>query len=192
MTPKLVLAIAVWSVAAAGGLYAVTAHGAAEGRPASAPATLGASLRSSGRATIVVAAHPSCPCTRATLHELRKVAEEANGAADIVILLAGHGTDRVADDIRANAASIPGARIVEDKDRAIAESLGAHTSGTVLFYDVTGALRFSGGITPSRGHEGASAGADAVRALVKDSAATTPRSTPIYGCPISDSKSPKS
>jgi hypothetical protein len=176
---RLVVAIAVWAVAATGGLYAVTAHGAAAGQSAEAPAH----VRASGRASIVVAAHPECPCTRATLHELNRIASEHAGAADITILFAGHASgDRVARDLRELANAIPNAHVVDDPDRTIAASFGAHTSGTVLFYDAAGALRFAGGITSSRGHEGDSAGGDALRALLDKTAAS--HSAPIYGCPI--------
>jgi len=182
---RLAAAIVVWASAAGGGLYAVTAHGAAPGNVAEAPASLAGNLRSAGRATIVVTAHPSCPCTRATLHELARIAREVKGAADIVLLFAGKGDrDRVAAELRRSAEGIAGARVVEDPDRAIAKSLGAHTPGTVLFYDTRGALRFSGGITRARGHEGSSAGADTLRSLVAETGPSAPATTPVYGCPL--------
>jgi hypothetical protein len=191
---RLFVAIAVWGAAAAGGLYAVAAHGAAPGRAADAPATLASSLRSAGRASIVVAAHPSCPCTRATFHELDRIlASDAFRAArpDVVILFAGSSKrDRVAADLRAQASRMPGVRVVDDPKQEIARSLGAHTSGTVLFYDAGGALKFSGGITPSRGHEGDNAGAGTIRALLAASAAAKAPSTPVYGCSLSDDPTP--
>ncbi|MBX3227535.1 MAG: RedB protein [Labilithrix sp.] len=180
---RVVVALVVWAAAASGGLYAVAAHGARAGAAAEAPETLRAELHTSGRATIVVAAHPSCPCTRATLRELDRIARDTHGAADVVVLFAGSERDRVGVELRRAAEAIPGARVVDDPARAIAKSLGAHTSGTVLFYDADGALRFSGGITPSRGHEGDSAGADEIRALVAG-ATRGHATTPVFGCPL--------
>ena len=69
----LILAVGVWGAATAGGLYTIAAHGAAPGVAADAPAMLAASFRTSGRATLVIAAHPACPCTRATFHELDRI-----------------------------------------------------------------------------------------------------------------------
>lgn len=186
--PKLAVAIVAWIAAATGGLYAVAAHGAAPGVAAAAPASLATNLRSAGRPTIVVAAHPSCPCTRATLHQLAQIASDAKGATDIVILFSGRvERDHVASELRQSAERVAGARVIDDPDRALAKSVGAHTSGTVLFYDARGALRFSGGITPSRGHEGDSAGADTIRALVAEAGPTTPATTPVYGCSLAAS-----
>ena len=52
-----------------------------------------------------------------------------------------------------------GVRIVDDRQGSRRAS-GAHTSGTVLFYDASGALKFSGGI-PRRTRS--NAGADIIR-----------------------------
>jgi hypothetical protein len=191
----LVLAVGIWGVAAAGGLYAVTAHGAAPGRAAEAPATLAASLRNSGRATLVIAAHPACPCTRATFHELERILSsarsEGDALPDVVVLFAGNPQrDHVASDLREHAERMKGVRIVDDPKLEIAKSLGAHTSGTVLFYDADGALKFAGGITASRGHEGDNRGADAVRALLEKTPAATTNHTPVYGCSLRTKTAP--
>ena len=45
--------------------------------------------------------------------------------------------------------------------------MGATTSGHVLLYDAGGVLRFAGGITDGRGHEGDNAGLDAALALLR-------------------------
>ena len=193
---RLTLAIGLWGVATAGGLYTIAAHGAAAGKPAEAPATLAASFRQTGlgqtgRATLVITAHPACPCTRATLHQLERVltsTRETAAPADVVILFAGTQHDRVATDLRSLAERIKGARIIDDPNREIAKLLGAHTSGTVLFYDARGALKFSGGITPSRGHEGDSAGADAIRALLNDTSGVS--RAPVYGCSLNSKSTP--
>ena len=44
-------------------------------------------------------------------------------------------------------------------------SFGVATSGQVLLYDPNGELRYSGGITRSRGHPGANAGRAAIESL---------------------------
>lgn len=190
---RLIVAVGVWGAATAGGLYTIAAHGAAAGAAAEAPPTLAASLREPGHASIVVTAHPSCPCTRATLHELERILSAASAKpahAGVVVLFAGNAKrDHVAAELRALAARVPGARVIDDPKLEIAKSLGAHTSGTVLFYDAAGALKFNGGITVSRGHEGDSNGGDTLRALLASEAPRT-RSTPVYGCPLSSNATP--
>ena len=182
----LVLALTVWAAACAAGLFIITAHSAKPGRAAAAPAELASKLRASGRATLVMIAHPSCPCTRASLHELQRVTAGAQ-TADVVILFAGSSKrDRVGDDLRGIAESIPGVRVVDDPGGVQAKALGAHTSGTALFYDRAGTLRFSGGITASRGHEGDSAGGEQLRALLREDVQATAAATatPVYGCAL--------
>lgn len=191
---RLIFAIGLWGAATAGGLYTIAAHGAAPGAAPDAPASLAASFRSSGRATLIVAAHPACPCTRATFHQLERILVNGTGNTDVVILFAGNPErDRVASDLRGLAARMKGVRIIDDPKQEIAKSVGAHTSGTVLFYDASGALKFSGGITPSRGHEGDSAGSNTVRSLLAASASPSSSSTshtPVFGCSLNSSSNP--
>ena len=191
--PLLVLGAALWIGVAGVGLYAVAAHGAAPGRPPATPEHLSTTLRTPGRATLVMATHPHCPCTRASLRELARVLSKSPDAVDVVILLSGaRQRDRIAEELRAMAAGLPGSpRVIDDFGGVEAARLGAHTSGTVVFFDRTGTLRFSGGITASRGHEGGSAGADAVSALLLEESRREPRrsasdltAAPVYGCKI--------
>lgn len=207
----LVAGLGAWLALAAAGLVAMTAHGAAPGQEPSAPSRLpadselAARVRAGGRATLVMAAHPGCPCTRASLRELARIVSSSPGAAEVVILFAhpravgaspaGAERDRVAADLRALAGAIPGAQVLDDPGGAEASRLGAHTSGTVLLYDRAGALKFSGGVTPSRGHEGDSRGADALRALLRAQvspeapAAAGSSEARVYGCPLFDGAS---
>ena len=63
-------------------------------------------------------------------------------------------------------------------------SFVAWISNTPL-YDAGGQLRFSGGITPARGHAGDNAGRSAIVALV-ESASSAPVETPVFGCSLLD------
>jgi len=68
----------------------------------------------------------------------------------------------------------------------------------VLLYDAAGALRFSGGITAARGHEGDSMGAAAIlsllsaaspavtAALAPEARQTALRAAPVFGCPLEE------
>jgi hypothetical protein len=95
--------------------------------------------------------------------------------------------------LRAQAAALPGVRLTEDP--AEAARFVARTSGQVLVYDAHGQLAFQGGLTPSRGHEGANAGADALLRLTAAPATgagasapapppASPRVSAVFGCTL--------
>jgi hypothetical protein len=81
-------------------------------------------------------------------------------------------------------------RILPDPDGRLAASLGGLTSGHVVLYDANGRLRYQGGITASRGHEGTNAGELAVIDALRGGTADT-RSLPVFGCPIQDQTFPQ-
>ncbi len=66
---------------------------------------------------------------------------------------------------------------------------GVKGSGHVLLYQPSGRLVFSGGITPSRGHEGDNPGRAAVISLVLQGRSPVNR-TPVYGCPLLEPPAP--
>ena len=81
------------------------------------------------------------------------------------------------------AAMIPGLRAITDQDGQEAGRFGVKGSGHVLLYQPSGQLVFSGGITPSRGHEGDNPGRSAVISLILQGRSPVDR-TPVYGCPL--------
>jgi hypothetical protein len=89
--------------------------------------------------------------------------------------------------LRTQAAGIQGVTVISDDDGLLSREFGAATSGHILLYDGTGRLRFSGGITPSRGQEGESAGKERLLAILN---ASTPTGevvqSSVYGCPLLD------
>lgn len=137
-----------------------------------------------GRATLVMVAHPQCPCTRASLAELARLMARIDADAWVLFLRpegVEPGWERTGS--WAAAAAIPGVRVLADVDGAAARAFGAETSGHVVFYDATGALRFSGGITAARGHEGPSAGGDAILAAMHGEE-PGPGCALTFGCPL--------
>ncbi len=81
------------------------------------------------------------------------------------------------------AACIPGVSVLADPDGVEARRFGALTSGDAFLYDAGGRLVFRGGITPSRGHQGESAGRSAIEAFLKGGRPRT-ATAPVFGCPI--------
>lgn len=77
------------------------------------------------------------------------------------------GANLYATTAWALGARIPGAHRVIDHGSVEACRFGARISGEVMLFDASGALRFHGGVTPSRGHEGESEGADALDAALR-------------------------
>jgi len=137
-----------------------------------------------GRSTLLLFAHPRCPCTRATMGELEILMARSMTRADACVVFVrppevAAGWERT--DLWERATRIPGVAVRVDEGGVEAERFGAVTSGEVLVYDPNGALRFVGGITAARGHSGDNAGRAAVEALLAghDDA---PRSSPVFGC----------
>jgi len=136
--------------------------------------------------TLVMLAHPKCPCTRACIRELDRMMTECRGAVTAHVLFLE--PDAVDDawtrsDLWRQARSIPEVSVWADHEGVEAARFGATTSGQVIVYDSSGELVFRGGITPGRGHSGDNFGRSAITALVR-SGSSAMQTTPVYGCPI--------
>ena len=136
--------------------------------------------------TLVMAVHPRCPCTRASLSELALIMARLEGRIRAHVLFAlPQGTDRAwaEGDLWTAASGIPGVTPLPDAGGMEATRFGIETSGHALLYDREGALVFSGGITPSRGHEGDSAGRSAIVSMVEEGSSPF-KITAVYGCAL--------
>jgi hypothetical protein len=155
-----------WVALVGFGLYVSFAYETTPSRAAASPTVWPAGTviaRNEHGATLVLFAHPACPCTRASLSELAEIARAVPATAriEIVFVLAGSLADRSGE----LASEIPGAVVTIDTGTEAAR-FGVATSGTVVVYDRDGRLQFSGGITGSRGHVGDNIGRrDATAAL---------------------------
>lgn len=180
----------VWCGAVLGGMTALARYSNTAGPVAEPPTRLppDSALRAApGRFLLVMLAHPMCPCTRASLAELEAVMAHAGGRADAHVLFlrperAEAGWEEGA--LWQRAAAIPGVTVHKDAGGVEAQRFGATTSGHVVLFDAAGRLRFSGGITGSRGHEGNNSGRAAVEALLR--AEEGPARHPVYGCALED------
>jgi hypothetical protein len=180
-----------WGLGIAVGSYALWSHAGTPGRQINgAPIwpTESALLREVNRKTLVVFAHPHCPCTRATLRELERLAAQTNGMLDLrVVFVQPPGTreDWALTELWQFARAIPGTTVSVDVDGVETRRFGARTSGEAILYDPEGKLVFQGGITPARGHEGDSVGRTAIVNWVTNHPAEA--RAPVFGCPLLDS-----
>ncbi|RYG58821.1 hypothetical protein EON80_26495 [bacterium] len=180
-----------WVLAVAVGFGVLLNHqntpGAAANSAGSWPMDTGV-VRDSSEATIIVAAHPKCPCTRATIGELARLMARCQGkvSAKVLFLKPKGVTDNwEKTDLWRSAAAIPGVIPVTDAQGLEARRFGAKTSGQTFLFDKNGRLLFSGGITASRGHSGDNTGIDSIEALLT-TGKSAQHSTPVFGCSLVD------
>src|SRR5207247_1996224 len=138
-----------------------------------------------GRAQLFVALHPRCPCSRATVRELAKILTRSARASDVTVLMykPADQPDRWLEGALAEDCRRMNCQIRPDPDGRLATSLGSLTSGGIALYDANGRLRYQGGITASRGHEGDNMGERAVIEILHGSRENH-KSMPVFGCPI--------
>ncbi len=142
--------------------------------------------RTPDKPTLVIFAHPRCPCTRATIEELNQIMARAHGRVRAYVVFyqpSGAGPEWKNTGLQRKAANIPGIEVVSDVDGSEASHFGAETSGHTMLYDRNGQLLFSGGITASRGHVGDNAGQRAIVSLVNEQV-TRRTSTLVFGCSL--------
>jgi hypothetical protein len=179
-----------WIAAVAFGLGTLFQYENAPGRVGTLPREWSSTqiVQATDRPTLVMLAHPHCPCTRASLGELAQIMARLQGRVAAYVLLIKPktaGRDWEDTDLRRSAEAIPGVRVLFDLDGAEARHFGAETSGHTLLFGANGSLLFSGGITASRGHAGDNVGESSLVALVNHQ---TPARTQtlVFGCSLAD------
>jgi len=135
------------------------------------------------RLTVVMLAHPQCPCTRASIGELAIAAAQAPGQLDIYVVFLDSPAFEIESDLWRSALDIPDARVIADPDGAEIQMFGVKASGHTLVYDGGGRLMFSGGIVSSRGHAGANFGREAIVELARHGRSSV-TSSPVFGCAL--------
>jgi len=137
--------------------------------------------------TLVVFAHPHCPCTRATIGELAMVVDHCPERVAVRVLFfkpPGFSAGWEKTDLWSSAGAIPGVKVVCDVNGTEAKRFRATTSGHSLLYHQDGQLLFSGGITGSRGHSGDNAGRSAIESFVMNGQSNQQQQTFVFGCAL--------
>ena len=183
----LIVGIAGWIGCVAAGFCALQQYSASTGA-ASFPRNAGeffSSHRHPGRPLVVMAVHPRCPCSSASLAELGDFLARSRGGCD-ALLLQYHPENPVADwptDALPRRLGGVNVDLIFDRGGKIATALGAATSGHLVFVDAKGAVRFTGGITLARGHRGRSPAQDAMLEVLAGGSPTLVNA-PVFGCAL--------
>ena len=206
MYPKrsilLAIGLAIWLTLVIVGIGILRSYSLTPGTPGTAHASWpSASLiaRPAGYFSLVMAIHPHCPCSRASIGELAILMAHSGGrlAAFVVFVQPpGFNEGWTKSDLWSSAGSIPGVSRVIDSG-AEAKLFGAATSGQTMVYDPHGRLLFSGGITAARGHYGDNAGVSTIvrlldtpesgglaRVAYRNKPVVYASTTAVYGCPL--------
>ncbi len=181
--------IGIWALAVGVGFYTLVDHAntpGAVGSPGSNWPAESRIVRDRIRANLILAVHPHCPCSRATMDALARYMSRHQFRTVATILFFKPVDAPEAweiTDLWYAAARIPGVTSICDENGDEAKKFGAETSGHVALFAPDGSLRFTGGITSSRGHEGDNPGLDA---LISCADHGSPRSLswPVFGCPL--------
>jgi hypothetical protein len=178
-----------WSAAVAIGIALLWRYAATAGEAAAPPEQWPAQSvikRESGHPTLVMLAHPRCPCTRASVAELAVLMTRLGPMARAHVLFVRPRAVEAGwqeTPLWQSAAAIPGVTVHADPGGVEAARFRASTSGQLVVYDASGALAFSGGITGARGHEGDNVGLS--RALARLTGGQPDQNgSKVFGCAL--------
>lgn len=141
------------------------------------------------RPTLVMYAHPHCPCTEASVEELTRLQARLKGKflTCVVFYVPEDGIneeswreDGMWDDVQRLTDTV----VLADPGGKLAKQAGAEISGTVGLYAPDRRLLYFGGITPARGHAGDNVGTFAIQDYFNELAFDGRGAA--YGCQIAD------
>jgi hypothetical protein len=133
---------------------------------------------------VLLFAHPLCPCTRATLHELNETITRIAPATHVQVVFVTAGLDPKSIErsaLETLARELPNVDVQFDNTGDVARTYGATVSGEVVAFNPAGDLIFQGGITPARGHQGDALGQQQLEQLVTGKSNDF-CAAPVYGC----------
>lgn len=184
-----ILILGAWGVTVACGMILLGLHDATPGAIGKTPNAWPVDTRiplDRTLPTLIVFAHPKCPCLAASIEELDHIAAKTHGELRIIVMLyrpRSSADSWTSTAHRRRAAAIPGVDVRIDPDGIEARRFGAATSGHVALFDRNGGRLYFGGITPSRGHSGDNPGSEAVVKAARDGRIAE-TFQPVFGCPI--------
>jgi hypothetical protein len=183
----------LWLTAVGMGMGALLVYDYTPGQDVSVPSRWPAQSsihQVTGLPTLVMFAHPDCPCTRASIGELAILMTHCQKKVNAYVLFIqpkGSTEKWVHTDLWQSAQAIPGVTVRADMDDQESKNFKVTTSGHVVLYAANNNLLFDGGITPSRGHYGDNDGVTSLSNLLNDKTVSVTR-TPVFGCSLVDLK----
>jgi hypothetical protein len=179
----------VWIPAVAFGVRTLLRYANTPGEPASPPEVWPADALihpAEQRFTVLMFAHPRCPCSRASLEELARIVSCCSQRMDATVLFYAPSSmprNWNRTDLWNNAVAMGKVHVSDDPDGIVARRFGVHTSGQTLVYSADRRLAFNGGVTAFRGHSGDNEGRDQIVDLLLG--VRQPRGkSPVFGCAI--------
>ena len=187
----LAFALLLWTAVIGAGFFFVVEYENTPGNKAAAPVLWPANSSLTtrpGQVNLVLAVHPHCPCTLATIDELAQLMAQHPGSLAAHVLVVwprgfANGWDQT--EVWRRASAIPGVQVSLDEEGVEARRFGAVTSGQALLFDVEGGLVFGGGLTNARVHAGESIGRLTMLVFLSGAPVRHAR-TPVYGCALFD------
>jgi len=141
---------------------------------------------SKDRSTLIMFAHPHCPCTRASIAELAKLIAHCKIQPEAHVLFISPKSmpfEWEKTDLWRSAKLIPGVSVSSDIDGIEADRFNSLTSGQTMIYSEKGNLTFSGGITGARGQEGDNPGLNSAK-LALQLQPLKNQTAIVFGCPL--------
>jgi hypothetical protein len=189
INPGLAFGVCAWSVMLGAGFYFVAKYENTPAHVEAPPLHWPANCSFApvpNRMNLVMAVHPHCPCTRATIDELTELMAHPCDRFVVHVLVfkpkhAESGWEQT--EIWHRAAALPSVRVRSDEDGVEAKRFGMTASGHAVLFDSEGHALFSGGLTNARGHAGDSVGRRAILAFLTDAIPET-TTTPVFGCSL--------
>lgn len=137
--------------------------------------------------TLVMFAHPKCPCMRASVGELERLMAQLNGKLHVYVVMlvpTGFSSDWAKTDIYETLRHIPGVTVFFDHNGTETSRFGALTAGFTVLYGPDGFLLFDGGITVGRGHSGINPGILAIKQQLEQRELFLVRKFSVFGCSL--------
>jgi hypothetical protein len=180
-------ALLLWLVVIAIGVSSLAFYDQQPGMASAAPKQIAAlPVDAPQKHRLLMFVHPRCPCSTASIRELERLMARCVDEleATVYFIRPDNEPDAWAQGhLWQLTQQIPGASAKVDVGGETAQRFAAKTSGSVALYDPAGRLKYEGGITAARGHEGDNRGKATIFSLVHGEAQAI-ASCPVFGCSL--------
>jgi hypothetical protein len=138
----------------------------------------------SDKPTLIVFLHPKCTCSRASLAQVAKLQSRVPDGFHTILVLwqSPNGNSDWAKLPQPDSGQLLHYQLVLDNGGLMARRFDAHTSGQAFVYDSRGRLRFSGGLTSSRGDSENGPAFSTLLRVITNPGSSKPM--PVFGCSL--------